>query len=110
MAKSDSIVIFVTSGSYKEALKIGKILVEDELVACANIIPQIRSIFHWKGEICDESEVLLIMKSKATLFEKIVDRVIELHSYEVPEIISLPILSGSKDYLNWIAEVTKDEL
>ena len=110
MAKSDSIVIFVTSGSSKEALKIGKTLVEDELVACANIIPQVRSIFHWKGEICDESEILLIMKSKAALFEKIVERVIELHSYEVPEIISLPILSGSKDYLHWIAEVTKGEL
>ncbi|MDY6855259.1 MAG: divalent-cation tolerance protein CutA [Thermodesulfobacteriota bacterium] len=109
MAKSDYIVIFVTSDSYEEALKIGKTLVEDELVACANIIPQIRSIFHWKGEVCDESEILLIMKSRAVLFEKIVDRVITLHSYDVPEIISLSILSGSKDYLNWIAEVTKSE-
>jgi periplasmic divalent cation tolerance protein len=110
MAKSDYIVIFVTSGSYEEALKVGKTLVDDELVACANIIPQIRSIFHWKGEICDESETLLIMKSKAALFDKIVDRVLKLHSYDVPEIISLPILSGSTDYLNWIAEVTKGEL
>lgn len=108
MGKTSYIVIFITASSEEEAEKIGKTLVEERLTACANIIPQIRSIFHWEGKICDEREVLLIAKSKESLFEMIKDRVIELHSYDVPEIIGLPIHSGSADYLNWIDEVTKE--
>lgn len=101
------IVIFITASSEKEAEKIGKILVEEKLTACANIIPHVRSIFHWDDKICDEKEVLLISKSKEALFQRIKDRVIEIHSYDVPEIIALPIHLGSEDYLNWIDEVTE---
>ena len=107
MKEKDYIVVFITTGSEEEAGRIGKALVEERLTACANIVPRIRSIFHWEGKVCDEAEVLLILKSKESLFQQIKDRVLELHSYDVPEIIALSIHSGSKDYLNWIDEVTK---
>ena len=101
------IVIFITAGSAEEAEKLGQGLVENRLTACANIVPSIRSIYVWEGKICDEKEVLLIAKSKEDLFKEIVEWVKKNHSYKVPEIIALPILSGSEDYLNWIDEVCK---
>lgn len=106
MVKTTYITILITGSSEEEAGRIGKTLVEERLVACANIIPKIRSIFSWKGEICDENEVLMILKSKESLFQQIEERVKTLHSYDVPEIIALPIHSGSEDYLRWIEEVT----
>ena len=109
MDHSGYITIFITVGSAEEGENIGKALVEERLIACVNIIPGIRSIFHWEGKICDEEELLLIAKSKEGLFHKIKERVIELHSYDVPEIIALPIPWGSEDYLKWIGEVTVDE-
>ncbi|MBI4620329.1 MAG: divalent-cation tolerance protein CutA [Desulfobacterales bacterium] len=108
MNETRYIIIFITASSGEEAVKIGKTLVEDKLAACANIVPEIRSIFNWRGKICDENEVLLIAKSKESLFQQIKERVIELHSYDVPEIIAITIHSGSEDYLSWIDEVTKN--
>ncbi len=99
------ILVFVTAGSADEGGRIGRALVEEGLAACANIIPGIRSIYRWKGEVCDDEEVLIMIKSKATLFERLKKRVKELHSYEVPEIIAFPITLGSPDYLRWIDEV-----
>ena len=99
---SEFIVIFITAPSKNEAEKIGKALVEKKLAACVNIIKDIRSIFFWKGKLSDEKEVLLIAKSKTKNFEKIEKEVKKLHSYEVPEIIGLPILMGSEDYLDWV--------
>ncbi|MFH2012781.1 MAG: divalent-cation tolerance protein CutA [Pseudomonadota bacterium] len=108
MAETNYITIFITASSSEEAVIIGKTLVEERLVACANIIPKIRSIFSWEGVICDENEVMMILKSKESLFQQIKKRVIMLHSYEVPEVITLPICSGSEDYLKWIDDVTVD--
>ena len=108
MTEITYITVLITASSEEEAGRIGKTLVGEKLVACANIIPQIRSIFSWKGDICDENEVLMILKSKESLFQQIKERVKMLHSYEVPEIIALPIHSGSEDYLNWIHAVTVD--
>jgi periplasmic divalent cation tolerance protein len=96
------IVVFVTTADGKEALTIGRTLVEEKLAACANQIPNVRSIFHWKGELCQEEEVLLILKSRKDFLDRIICRVQELHSYEVPEIIAIPIIGGSEDYLKWI--------
>lgn len=104
---SEFIVIFITAPSKNEAEKIGKALVEKKLAACVNIIKDIRSIFFWKGKLSDEKEVLLIAKSKTKNFEKIEKEVKKLHSYEVPEIIGLPILMGSKDYLDWVDKESK---
>ena len=100
------VTIFVTASSEQEACSIGRTLVEEGLAACANIIPQIRSIYRWKRKICDEGEALIMIKSRAELFERIRSRIRELHSYEVPEIAALPVVEGDKAYLQWIQAVT----
>jgi periplasmic divalent cation tolerance protein len=104
---TEFIVVFVTASSWEEAEKIGKALVEKKLAACVNMVRDIRSIFFWKGKISDEREVLLIAKAKRKNFEKIEKEVKKMHSYEVPEIIALPILIGSKDYLDWVDKESK---
>lgn len=98
------IVVLVTAASQEEASQIAGQLVEEKLAACANIIPGVRSIFSWRGEICDESEVLLIIKTTRKNLSLLVEMVEEIHSYEVPEIIALPIVGGSEAYLSWLNE------
>ena len=100
----DPVVVVVTASSDEEATLIGKKLVGEEFAACVNIIPNIRSIYVWKGELCDDGEVLLIIKSRKSHIDKIVKRVKDLHSYQVPEVIALPIIQGSEDYLSWMEE------
>ena len=96
------IVVLITAKNGKEAKKIATKLVEDKLIACANIVKDVNSIFCWKGKVDRAKEVLLILKSKRNCFAKIVKVVKKYHSYEVPEIIALPIIDGYTDYLNWI--------
>ena len=103
----DYILVLITASSMEEGEKIAGVLVEEGLAACCNIIHGIRSVFKWKGEICKENEVLLLVKTKASIFEKLEERVKKLHSYEVPEIIAIPIEAGLKDYLNWMDEALK---
>ena len=100
------VVVFVTCGSEEEALRIAHALVDERLAACANIVSHIRSIYRWEGKICDEREWLLIIKTREIRFQDLEKRVKSLHSYQVPEIISLPILAGSSSYLNWLEENT----
>ena len=107
MVQKQAFVIFVTTSSPAEARKIGRALVEEKLVACANIVPQVRSIYRWQGKIRDESEALMVLKTRSGQVQKIIKKVRSLHSYTVPEIIALPIVAGSKDYLRWIYEVTR---
>ena len=101
------ISIFVTSPSKREAKRIVFKLLEERLIACGNIISGVESYFWWKKEIDCASEYLIIAKSVKPHFKNIEKRIKELHSYEVPEIIAIPILSGSKEYLQWIAESVK---
>ena len=96
------IVVLVTTKNGREANKIATKLVEGKLIACANVIKGVRSIFRWQGKIDRANEVLLILKSKKSCLPKIVKMVKKYHSYDVPEIIALPITDGSRDYLNWI--------
>ncbi len=103
----DNIVIFITASSKAEARKIAKELVGERLAACVNIIPKMESIYTWKGKLENAFETLLIAKTKAKLFSKVVKAVKSAHSYECPEIIAIPIKKGSKDYLKWIEESTK---
>ena len=105
---SDSLVVFVTSGSEEEALKIAHALVGERLAACVNLVSPIRSIYRWEGKICDEKEWLLVMKTHMGRFDALEKRVKALHSYSVPEIIALPIVTGSPSYLNWLEEMTTD--
>ena len=100
------IVVYVTAPA-EEALQMARTLVEERLVACVNIVPGLRSIYWWQGKVEDEPEVLCIMKTQTRLFEALCDRVRELHSYEVEEIIALPILAGNLPYLDWIKDNTK---
>lgn len=104
---SDPIVVLVTCGSEEEALKVANALVEEHLAACVNLISPIRSIYRWEGKIWDEQEWLLIIKTEKKRFQELEEKVKSLHSYSVPEIISLPIAEGSSPYLNWIRENTE---
>lgn len=98
------IVIFVTAANVNEAQKIADKLVQARLVACANIIDNVRSVFWWEGKPDSAKEALLIMKSKKSRLAKIIKAVKSLHSYEVPEIIALPVVCGDKKYLRWLDE------
>lgn len=101
-------IVLVTVGNEEEAAKIGRTLVEEKLAACANMVPRIRSIYSWKGSIYDEQESLLFIKTRTSLFPALRNRIRELHSYEVPEIISFPIAHGLPEYLDWVVGETKE--
>ncbi len=102
----DEIVVFITASNEDEAVKIARTLVEVRLAGCVNIIKNIRSIYSWQGKIEDEAEVFMILKTQRPLFDAIMKQVKQLHSYTVPEIIAIPIIEGSEDYLKWLSEVT----
>lgn len=99
-----NVVILITCANRREAKKIARGLVGQRLVACVNIVDKIKSIFWWQKRIEKASEVLLIAKSKRSLMPKIIRQVKSLHSYQVPEVIALPIVAGNKDYIDWINE------
>jgi len=103
----DEIVAFITASNEEEAAKIAKELVEARLAGCVNIVKDIRSIYSWQGKIEDDKEVLMIVKTQKAIFDPLMKKVKELHSYSVPEIIALPIVEGSEDYLKWLKEATK---
>ena len=96
------IIIFITAKDKSEAEKIASKLVEEKLVACANIVGNISSVFWWENKVNRADEVLLVLKSKKTFFKKIEKAVKSVHSYSVPEIIAIPIVAGEKNYLKWI--------
>ncbi len=104
---ADEIIILITASSEDEAEKIGKAIVDEHLAACVNIVPEIRSLFFWEGKAQDEREALLVCKSRQPLLDQLISRVRSLHSYAVPEIIALPIVGGSAEYLAWLKETTK---
>jgi periplasmic divalent cation tolerance protein len=96
------VIVMVTTASKQEAESIAQRLLKERLIACANIIGPFSSLFHWSGKIEKAEEYLIFMKSRKDLFEKLAETVKALHSYEVPEIIVLPIVEGSKAYLDWL--------
>jgi len=100
---TDKRVVLTTCGSLEEARSIAQTLVERQLAACVNVIPQVESIYRWKGEVETATECMLIIKTTAEAFSRLRDVLIELHSYEVPECIELAISEGSEAYLDWIA-------
>jgi len=95
-------IVIMTTSTKKEAIKIVQCLLEERLIACANIIGPVSSIFWWKDKIDEAAEFLVFMKSRSKLFDKLSRRVKEIHSYEVPEILALPILKGLPSYLSWL--------
>jgi len=105
--KNNYIIILVTTKDKQEAEKITLLLLKERLIACANIVNPVTSFFHWSGKIDKAEECLIVMKSRADLFTQVAKHVKGLHSYEVPEILALPIVDASKDYLDWMSGVLK---
>ena len=104
---TDKVVILVTAATQEEGRKIARHLVESKLAACVNITQPIESIYRWQGKISTDSEYQLFIKTKRDLFPEIKAAISRLHSYQTPEIICLPIIDGSQDYLQWIGDSVK---
>ena len=105
--KTDGVIVLITASSHDEAEKIASALIDEHLAACVNIVPEVRSLFFWEGKTQDAREVLLICKGRLQFVEKLIIRVRELHSYTVPEIIAIPIVAGSREYLDWVEKTVK---
>lgn len=101
------LVILVTAPTQDEALTIGRRLVEKKLVACATVVPHVTSIFEWEGTVTEEQEWLMVLKSTADAYPAVEAEVKAGHSYDVPEILALPVAQGSRAYLDWLRAVTK---
>lgn len=96
------IIVLMTVANKTEAENIIRKLLEERLIACGNILDSVSSLFWWKEKIQQENETLVLMKSSKNVFKKLVQRIQELHSYEVPEILALPIIDGAQSYLDWM--------
>ncbi len=101
---TDKRIVLTTTGSEDEARRIANYLVENQLAACVNLIPQIESIYRWQGKVESSHEWLLLIKTTADKFAGVRDAIRELHSYELPECIAIAIEDGSPDYLKWIEQ------
>jgi periplasmic divalent cation tolerance protein len=99
---SEQIVVLMTAGSQEEAERIANTLVADMLAACVNVVPGVTSIYRWEGKVQRDQEWLLVAKSRHDVLDLLVRRVQGLHSYDVPEVIALPLVGGSEAYLGWI--------
>ena len=106
---TDNIVILSTCGSPEEAERIARALLADRLAACVNVLPGVRSFYRWKGQVEDSAECLLVIKSSRPLFGALRAAIERTHSYEVPEIVAVPIVDGAPNYLNWIHESLQPE-
>lgn len=101
---TDKVVVLMTCKTTKEAQRIARHLLEKHLIACANLIPQVQSIYHWKGKLTEEKECWMLLKSTRELMSALRIEVEKEHSYSIPELIALPIIDGSPNYLNWLTE------
>lgn len=99
---TDKIVVLTTCASADEAEKIARALVSKKLAACVNVLPAVRSIYRWKGAVEDAQETQLAIKSSRGLFDEVRAEIEKLHSYELPEVIAIPIVDGSEAYLEWL--------
>ena len=104
---TDKIVVLVTAPKLSEAKKIAKHLVESKLAACVNITQPVRSVYRWQGKLVNDEEFAIFIKSSRELFAEIEAEVSKLHSYTTPEVICLPIIDGSTNYLNWLGDSLK---
>jgi len=102
-------VVLVTVPDRGEALRLVRLLVEERLVACGNVLPEVTSIFHWEGELREEAEYLLVLKSDTSRIPSLLERIPEVHPYEVPEILVLEVESGHPPYLEWITAETRQK-
>lgn len=103
-APLDACIVFVTVGGPELAQTIARSLVEERLAACVNVLPGVTSIYRWEGRICEDAEVVLVIKTTAGRLDALTSRVRDLHTYQVPEVVAVPIVAGSAPYLAWVAE------
>ena len=104
---SEAVVCLSTASSAEEAETIAKALVGEELAACVNLVPGVRSIYRWQGKIEDGAEVLMVIKTRRELVEPLSRRIKELHSYTVPELVAMSVVAGNPDYLQWLVDSTR---
>jgi len=98
---TDKIVVLCTCASPDEGERLARVLVEARLAACVNVVPGVRSVYHWNGGIESADECLLLIKSSRAVFAALSAEIERLHPYEVPEVLALPVVDGTKNYLNW---------
>jgi periplasmic divalent cation tolerance protein len=101
------IVVFITAAKAEEAQRIADVLLNERKAACINIVPRVSSLFWWQGKLESVEESLLIVKTKASVLDEVVNLVKEHHGYDVPEVIALPIIGGNQDYLEWMSKEVK---
>lgn len=100
-------LVLCTVGKESDAVRVSRALVTAKLAACVNIVPKVRSIYQWEGSICDDQELLLVIKTKNGNVDELEKMIQKLHPYDVPEILSVPLDRGSAPYLRWLAAETK---
>lgn len=105
-ASSELVVALSTAPDTEQAARIGRALVEERLIACASLVPGLTSIYRWQGEVQQEGEVLLVMKTRRALVERLKARLPQLHPYEVPELIVTPVTEGLEAYCRWVRDET----
>ena len=105
--ESDFVVVLITASSALEANRIADALVREKLAPCVSVVPEVFSTYWWEGDVQSAKESLLIVKTKSDVFEALKNRVLELHSYDVPEIICMPLVKGSENYLSWMKDYFK---
>ena len=99
---TEMLLVLSTFANEADAARVVRTLVEERLIACANLVPGIRSIYRWEGRVADEAEVLLVLKTRADRFGDVAARVKALHPYALPEVVALPVVDGSEAYLDWV--------
>jgi periplasmic divalent cation tolerance protein len=104
---TDIAILMVTAGSVEEAERIARTLLEERQIACANLVPGVRSLYLWQGKVEDAAEVLLLLKTPTALVEPVIERVRALHSYEVCEVLALPVELGNPAYVEWVRAETR---
>lgn len=103
---TDALVVLVTAPTAEQAVELARVLVDERLAACGNVLAGVRSVYRWEGSVHEDAEALLVLKTTRARFEALRERVIALHPYQVPEVLALPVEAGSADYLAWIAAET----
>jgi Uncharacterized protein involved in tolerance to divalent cations len=101
---TDVLLVYITTPDQAESKRIAKILIEEKLAACANILPTIDSVYYWQGELKQNNESLLLLKTHREVFDSLMERAQELHPYDLPCIVALPLCHGIPGFLNWVAE------
>jgi periplasmic divalent cation tolerance protein len=105
----NAIVVFITAPTTEEATRLADVIIENRLAACVQILPEMQSVYHWAGNIERQKEILLIVKTIASKFDALEKAVREIHSYETPEIVAVPMTAGSSGYIRWILENVGDK-